>query len=138
MHKNYNIHKSAGIIIKERKLLIERSVGKDFFISPGGSIERGETPKVALVRELMEEFTIRVLTSELKEFGVFYAEAVNNPGNVVRMEVFFVNHWEGEIIPSGEVEEIFWVTSNIPQKLKIGTIFAHDVIPKLKNMELID
>ncbi len=29
------IYKAAGIIIKNRKVLIERSYGKDFYISPG-------------------------------------------------------------------------------------------------------
>jgi hypothetical protein len=29
---NQDIHKAAGIIIKDRKVLFERSQGKDFFI----------------------------------------------------------------------------------------------------------
>ena len=58
--KKYDIHKVGGIIIKERKLLVEKSIDKEFFIAPGGSIEHGETPTQALVRELFEEFKIFV------------------------------------------------------------------------------
>src|SRR4051812_20782408 len=55
MTKQVDIHKAGGIIIRDKKLLVERSKGKDFFKTPGGSIELGETPKQALVRELLEE-----------------------------------------------------------------------------------
>jgi len=33
------IHKAAGILIKDRKLLVEKSHNKQIFIAPGGSIE---------------------------------------------------------------------------------------------------
>ncbi len=44
MNQQYDIHKAAGIIIRDKKLLVERSKGKEFFIAPGGTIEEGETP----------------------------------------------------------------------------------------------
>jgi 8-oxo-dGTP pyrophosphatase MutT (NUDIX family) len=47
---NADIHKAAGIIIQGRKLLVERSVGKVYFIAPGGSVEPGETVEQAVVR----------------------------------------------------------------------------------------
>ncbi len=47
-----DIYKSAGILIKDRRLLVEKSFGKNFYIAPGGSIEPGETEEKALVREL--------------------------------------------------------------------------------------
>ena len=69
-----DIYKAAGIIIKNRKLLIEKSENKEFFIAPGGSIEEGETPEQALVRELWEEFEIKVKESDIEEFGHFDAK----------------------------------------------------------------
>ena len=54
------------------------------------------------------------------------------------MDAFFVNNWQGEPIPDNEVEEILWLTSNIPKGIKIGSIFEHEVIPRLKRMNLID
>lgn len=55
MDKKIDIHKAGGILIKDRKFLVERSKNKTFFIAPGGSIEPRETPKQALVRELKED-----------------------------------------------------------------------------------
>lgn len=132
------IYKSAGIIIRDRKLLVERSQGKDFFISPGGQIEEGESIGKALVRELMEEFSIHTAEEDFEEFGVFEAEAAGREGVVVKIHVFIVKSWKGDPKPSMEVEEIRWIESSNPEGLKLGSIFEHDVIPRLKELDLID
>ncbi len=133
-----NIYKSAGILIHNKKLLVERSKGKEFFISPGGSVEKNETPEQALIRELSEEFDIVVLEKDLKQFGEFSATAVNNPGETVHMKVFVVSSWVGEPSPNSEVEEIAWISSKIPDGMKVGSIFEHEVIPRLKIQKLIN
>jgi len=133
-----HIYKAAGIIIRDRKLLVERSKNKSFFIAPGGSIEAGETAKQALVRELKEEFNINVKEDDLVEFGNFDAPAAGQEHNIVHMLVFTVNDFTGEPTPSMEVEEIAWVTSENEQNLPLGSIFEHEVIPRLKSSGLID
>jgi 8-oxo-dGTP diphosphatase len=122
-----DIHKEGGILIKDKKLLVERSKGKEFFIAPEGSIEEGEAPKQALVRELLEEFRIKVDEDNLKDFGTFYARAAGNESKQVTMDVFLVDSWEGDPEPDNEVEEIAWITSNIPSN-KVGSIFEHEVV----------
>lgn len=134
----FDIHKSGGIIIRDRKLLVERSFGKEFFIAPGGSIELGETPRQALVRELQEEFAIDVDENNLVEFGTFFAEAAGRDGKTLRMDVFTVQGWDGEPRPNSEVEEIRWITSDIPGDMRVGSIFEHEVVPRLKQQDLID
>ncbi len=136
--RTFDIHKAGGIIIKDRKLLVEKSKNKDFFIAPGGSIEDGESPKEALVRELLEEFKIKVTEEDLKKFGTFCHPAVGQDGKMVCMEVYFVNSWSGEIIPDNEVEEICWITSDVPKDIKVGSIIEHEVIPRLKRLNIID
>lgn len=133
-----DIYKAAGILIKNRKLLIEKSENKEFFIAPGGSIEEGETPEKALTRELWEEFNIKTVESDFEEFGHFHAKAAGQEENVVHMNVFIVKQWKGEPSPHAEVREIMWVTSNIPSDIKVGSIFEHEVIPRLKSLDLID
>lgn len=133
-----DIYKAAGILIKNRKLLIEKSENKEFFIAPGGSIEKGETPEKALVRELFEEFGITVEERDIEEFGNFHAKAAGQEENVVHMNVFIVKKWNGEPSPHAEVREIMWVTSDLPKEIKIGSIFEHEVIPRLKSQNLID
>ncbi len=135
---DYQIHKAAGILIKDRKLLIEKSESKEFFIAPGGSIEKDETSKQALVRELKEEFDIIVEEFDFEGFGSFRANAAGQEDKIVQMEVFLVKKWIGEPSPHAEVREILWVTSNLLKNIKVGSIFEHEVIPRLKAKNLID
>jgi 8-oxo-dGTP diphosphatase len=133
-----DIHKAAGIIIKDRKLLVERSIGKYFFIAPGGSIEENETAPEALVRELKEEFDIDVIQSDLEEFGTFYDRAAGQEHLTLREDVFWVRNWEGEPTPTSEVEEIAWLTTDIPKGMKVGSTFELQVMPRLKKLGVID
>lgn len=135
---NGDIYKAAGIIIKDRKLLVERSKGKGFFVAPGGKFEAGETAPQALIRELKEEFQIVVNQKDLELFGSYSAAAANTPDKQVFMEIFIVRKWTGEITPDNEIDEIRWLTSEIPAGLPVGSIFMHEVIPRLKQRGLID
>ncbi len=137
MTQQIDIHKAGGIIIRDRRLLVERSKNKDFFIAPGGKIEQGETSKQALVRELMEEFQIVVHQENLVPFGSFEAKAAGQENKIVHMDLFIVDVWDGEPTPDNEVEEIKWITSE-PVGIKVGSIFEHEVLPRLKAMDLID
>jgi mutator protein MutT len=133
-----DIYKAAGIIIQNRKLLHEKSLGKPAFIAPGGRIEAGETPRQALVRELKEELSITVNEADLEPFGIFTADAANHPGQKVHMEVFLVKQWQGEITPAAEVEELRWLDSSLPTDIQVGSVSTHDIMPRLKQQNLID
>lgn len=137
MSETVDIHKAGGVLIQDRQFLVERSKGKEIFIAPGGSIEPGETPEQALVRELMEEFQVTVKEEDLEEFGTFYAQAAGQEDKRVRMDVFLVKKWQGEPTPDNEVEEIRWINSN-PGAIALGSIFEHEVLPRLKQSDLID
>lgn len=138
MDTKYDIHKAAGILIKDRKILVEKSKNKEFYIAPGGSIETGETVKQTLVRELKEEFQITVVESDLEGFGVFCHPAAGQDRKNVCMEVYMVKKWVGEIVPDNEVEKILWLTSDIPKDIKVGSIIEEEIIPKLKASGLVD
>ena len=138
MQKDQNIYKASGIIIKDRKVLVSRSAGKDIFIHLGGRIELGESVKQALIRELKEEIQIDVQEKDLELFDRNSAPAANSPEVDVHMEVFLVKQWDGEIARDNEVEEIRWLTSDVPEDIKIGSIMQHETIPKLKAENLID
>lgn len=139
MNKKVDIHKAAGILIVDRKFLMSRSKGKEFFISPGGKIHPGESAEEAFVRELDEELGIEVTVEDLEEFSTFYSLAVEQTGDKhLRMDVFLVKQWKGEIKPSNEIEEIIWINSRLPEGIKLGSIFEHDVLPRLKKEDMID
>lgn len=130
------IHKAAGIIIKNKRLLVERSAGKDFYIAPGGKLEQGESAKQALVRELYEEYGIIVHQADLLPFGTFSAAAANTPWQTVQMEVFTVTAWQGEIIAK-ESQDLQWIDSKTVANIPVGSIFAHEVLPQLTRMNLV-
>ncbi len=137
MTKAPDILKSGGVLIKDRKFLVTRTKGKDVFVGPGGKPEGDETAKATLVRELMEEVQVEVVEEDLEEIGTFTAEAAGNESKVVEMKVFLVRNAKGEPAPSSEIEEIMWVnthTTGVP----LGSIFEHNVMPRLVEMNLID
>jgi 8-oxo-dGTP pyrophosphatase MutT (NUDIX family) len=134
----YDIYKSGGIIIENKKLLLTKSKGKDVYVAPGGKLEANETPKGSLVRELKEELNLDIAENDLEEFGDFYANAAGNEDRLLRMDVFVVKKYSGKIEVGREVEEIAWVDSNIPKGMLVGSIFEHEVIPRLKKEGLIN
>ena len=138
MNDQEDIYKAAGIIIKDRKLLFTRAHDMEFFIDPGGKIEAGETARQALVRELKEELSIDVDEADLEEFGNFTAEAANHKGRTVHMQAFIVKKWQGEITASSEIEELRWLTSDVPPDIQVGSIFGGKVLPMLKERGLVD
>lgn len=132
-----DIYKAAGIIIEDKKLLFTRAKDMEFFIDPGGKIEEGETAKQALVRELKEELSIDVDEADLEPFGEFVAEAANHKGRTVHMQAFIVKKYSGAIKATSEVEELRWLTSNVPSDIKVGSIFGGKVLPALKLKGLV-
>ena len=133
-----DVYKAGGILIKDGKFLVTRSKGKDIFYAPGGRIEQGEDPEVALIRELGEELSIRVKKENLKFFGTFIHPSAGENHLTIKMDVFLVEAWEGVVVPSHEIEEFFWITSRPPSDLKIGSIFGEEVLSRLKAKGLIE
>jgi 8-oxo-dGTP diphosphatase len=135
---NYDIHKAGAIIINERKILLVKSKNKKTFIAPGGKLEEGEDMKTALIRELKEELGVSVEMGNLEEFNTYYARATDDESKTLRMDTYIVKKYQGELKPDNEIDKMLWLDSNIPENVKIGSIFEHEIIPKLKNDNFID
>ena len=131
------IFKAGGILLKDNKLLVTWSQGKDIFFAPGGKIEEGETPEQALIRELYEELHIEIDIESLEKFGIWSANAAGELETEITMYTYIVTNWIGEINPENEIEEIQWIDSSTLQNVTLGSIFKHEVIPKLKERGLI-
>ena len=137
MNNEVDIQKAGGVIIRNRQFLVTRSVGKDVFIAPGGKLEPGETMIQALQREIEEEIQITINPATLESLGSFRAEAAGKKDVIVEMEVFLINDIEDEPRPSNEIEEIRWIDSQT-KDITLGSIFEHDVMPILKQRDLIN
>lgn len=132
------IHKVAGVIIKDRRLLVVREFGKTVFYSPGGKIEAGESKERVLMRELHEQLGIQTLPIEFKHFSNYKTEASGKLGAMVDMDVFMIVNYLGTIRAGNEIEEVAWIDSTNEAGLELGSIFEKHVIPELKNQSLID
>ena len=54
------IRKAGALIFKDKKLLIVKPHRRDYYISPGGKYEEGESAEECLRRELMEELQVEL------------------------------------------------------------------------------
>jgi 8-oxo-dGTP pyrophosphatase MutT (NUDIX family) len=137
MKRPIDIHKAGGVIIQNRKFLVTRSVNKTFFIAPGGKLEGNENSIQALAREMMEEVQVRINTQTLESLGSFVAKAAGKEDKVLQMDVFIIHDYDGMPTPSNEVEEIKWINTKTTE-IDLGSIFEHEVMPILKERNLID
>ena len=102
---------------EDRVLLAQRPEGKSMaglWEFPGGKIEAGETPEIALARELFEELGITVDPKNLKpmKFASF-----SYPKFHLLMPLYACRAWEG--IPVGaEEQSLNWV--------KLGDLHRYD------------
>jgi ADP-ribose pyrophosphatase YjhB (NUDIX family) len=131
------ISEVSGIIIREKKLFIQRSQGKDFFTLPGGPIGNGETPEQTLVSDLQKKFHVRATISGLRKFGTFSAPAMKQPSKMIIMHAFMVTLWEGNPVPINQADKIFWIDSHLSQNAKLGSILENQIMPLLKTKKLI-
>ena len=134
----FEIEKAAGIIIKDRKAILTRSIGKNVFVPPGGKLEGSESQVTALIRELKEELGIDVTMEDLEFIDNYFAEAAGGSGKSLKMGVWMVKKYAGDMSPQSEIEEIAEVGSKLPEGMEVGSIFEHNVIPYLKQIDLID
>jgi len=138
MTEKVDIHKAGAVILDGHgNFLVTRAVGKDIFVAPGGKLEEGESVLDALAREMMEEVQVVVNTETAEHLGTFRAVAAGSESRMVEMDVYLIHDSTGEPVPSSEIEEIMWVNTHT-EGVPIGSIFEHDVMPLLKQRELID
>jgi ADP-ribose pyrophosphatase YjhB (NUDIX family) len=129
------IDKLAFIFIKDRQILMTLSKGKDTYYIPGGKREGNETDLEALSREVEEELTVKIISSSVKHYGTFEAQAHGKPeGTIVRMTCYEAN-FEGELQPSSEIQDIAYYT--YAQKDIVGPV-DQIIFDDLKKKNLID
>ncbi|CDG39063.1 MULTISPECIES: NUDIX hydrolase [Asaia] len=116
------LHDGAG------RLLLVRKRGTQAFMQPGGKIEPGETPLAALLREIDEELGIQPEARSCHFIRQIEAPAANEPGHVVRANLFALP-WSGPIIIAAEIEEACWVTPEEAQGLILAPLTREYVLP---------
>jgi len=103
------IHIAAALLIgPDSRTLLVRKRGTEAFMQPGGKIEAHELPIHALARELEEELGLVIDPAQATFLGQFSAPAANEPGFVVKAEIFLLNI-DADVTPAAEIEEVIWI-----------------------------
>ena len=132
-HKNvWNSPRGAVIIINEKKvLLIKRNkCGQKYYIFPGGTLEKGETPSQTAIREAKEETNLSVTLSkqkpwksnyELRDEYYFLAETFSGQaelgGPEARRNNSQINYYELEWVKFSDLKKINLLPKDIKDKL---------------------
>ena len=105
------IRKAGALIFYAQKMLIVKPRGKPFYINPGGKYEikegREETAAECLARELEEELNVQL--GKYVFYNTYEVEKAAHSNIPLSLDLFLVEH-SGEIIPSGEIESVEWMS----------------------------
>lgn len=96
---NKSGNKVRAILVEDDKILVSHY--GDVILLPGGSIDTGETPDEAIIRELREEIGIDYNINELKRFLILkyyqpnYQTRDNKIINRMIITQYFLGHYNG-------------------------------------------
>ena len=131
------IHVSAAVITDSAgRMLLVRKRGTVFFMQPGGKIEPGEAPEMALIRELREELQIEVRPENMVSLGQFTDIAANEPGHAIVAEMFRVNQFSGDIASAAEIEETLWF-SQADSNIMVAPLTRNKIIPLFNSTDTV-
>lgn len=106
------IDKIALIYIKDKKILMTLSKGKDTYYLPGGKREKDESDKETLIRECEEELNVEIDAKTIKYYGTFQAQAHGKTEGIIVKMTCYIADFTGKIKPSAEIEKIKWLNYN--------------------------
>lgn len=125
------IDKLAYIYLRDHKVLVTLSRGKDTWYIPGGKREPGESDEAALIREVKEELHVDLITKTIKPYGVFQAQAHGKAeGTIVRMTCYTAD-FTGQLAPTSEIERLdFFTYAQMNQTGLVDHLIFRDLYAK--------
>ena len=123
------IDKVGGIILNDKKILVQRKKNNRIeCIIPGGKRENHETDFETLKRELYEELSVELISTEF--IGGYDDIAVfsNKPIHVQA----YIATIKGKIKCNNEIKEALWIDRDYNKEgIKVGSILGNHIIPEL-------
>lgn len=128
---------TAGLIVtKNNQLLLAYSNNKNAWYLPGGKIDKGETSREALIREIREELNIDLQPDKIENYKHISAPAYGeNPELIMEQDTFRYNLTE-KIQPSHEIVAVKYFDlemytlekAQVPGVLKVFKLLKEDNI----------
>lgn len=112
-------HTVRGIILKDHHILLVTGHGADFYWTPGGGVESGESVINTLHREIQEELGVKVSTYTHYYSYTYEDQKVDN----------FLITIDGDIQVGEEITDYEWFSSK--SKVAPSNGFAKALMPKL-------
>lgn len=112
-------HTVRAIIIRDKSVLLVTGHGANFYWTPGGGVEPGETVVDALHREIKEELGVTIMS-----YAPYYSYAYEDQ----KVDNFLVEI-TGKISPGNEVTDTAWHSQDNLVSTSNG--FKMMVMPKL-------
>ena len=123
------------MVLRERRVLMVTSRGRDVYYMPGGKIDPGETAAEAAAREAREEVALELDPARLTELFEVRTQAHGEPdGREVHMRMFLAET-SAEPRPSGEVGAVHWVGTHDAGRCPPA---GRDVLARLAAAGLVD
>jgi len=136
--ENEVICKVAGIIVRNRKLLLTRTRGTDLFLSPGAPEANHSLVRI-LKRRCVESLLRRPGRSRFKPIILVALRGISafEPTKKIVMDAYQVVVG-GDPFPGHEISELIWVGGDhLKIGIGVGSVFRHSVIPALLERGLI-
>lgn len=122
---------SGPVIVRDGKVLLDKSGSDDFWKFCGGKTEDNENLKETAINRAKEELGINVKFLDEKPFLMYTPK----PGEE-KIDVLLVHYladFEGDIVPGDIVKEWAWLDiDNLPSDI------APNIIPALKHLSFIE
>ncbi len=115
------------------RLLLVRKARTRWFMQAGGKIEEGESPLLALKRELLEEIGLSLLDDDARHLGRFSSSAANEPDHTVEADVFHVRVRHAPETRS-EIEEAIWVSHAEAVAMPLAPLTRDHILPLSRSL----
>lgn len=128
---------TAGlVVIKNNQLLLAYSSNKNAWYLPGGKIDKGETAKEALIREVREELSIDLQPDKIEDYKHISAPAYGESPELIMEQDTFRYDLTEKIQPSHEIAAVKFFglemykqePAQVPGVLKVFALLKEDDI----------
>lgn len=125
------IDKVALVYIRDNKLLMTLSKGREKYYLPGGKREKGETDKETLIREIKEELSADIVEDTIKYYGTLEAQADSKAKGVIVKCKYYMADISTEPTANSEIASLHWVKYLDMDKMSaLGQLLVRDLYSK--------